>query len=117
MMQMEKENGWVYAGSDSKGKPKFRKYTGQTIEHVKEYLDNKGIAYYVHERDKEPSSRYSSRYSYYYTTGRWGSDKRKKHYHSDGIEHFMETYYRTAEEEKSYWDKLNKEKDDAGHIC
>jgi len=118
--EKEEENGWTYVGRNSKGEPKFRKYTGQTLEHVKEYLDNKGIAYYVHERqalvfiykDKEPNSRYSRRYSYYYTTGRWGSDKRNKHYHSDGIEHFMETYYKTTEQEKDYWDILNKEKND-----
>ena len=111
----EEEKGWTYVGRNSKGEPKFRKYTGQTLEYVKEYLDNKDIAYIVHEKqalmfiyqDKDPKGRYSKRYSFYYTTGRWGSDKRNKHYHSDGIEHFIEKYYKTTEEEKHYWDKLN----------
>lgn len=113
----EEENGWVYAGRNSKGEPKFKKPTNQTLEYVKEYLDNKGIAYVVHEKqslmfiykDKEPQTRYSKRYAYYYTTGRWGDDKRKKHYHSDGIEHFIETYYRTTEEDRAYWDQVNAE--------
>ena len=94
-------NAWRYVGRTKSGKPKFRKYTDQSIEHVKEYLDGMGIAYLVDTRgflifiyrEKEPKSRYSPRYSYYYTTGRWGSDKRNKHYHSDGIEHFMEKYF------------------------
>ena len=113
----EEEKGWTYVGRNSKGEPKFRKYTGQTLEYVKEYLDNKDIAYIVHEKqalmfiyqDKNPKGRYSKRYSFYYTTGRWGSDKRNKHYHSDGIEHFIEKYYKTTEQEKHYWDKLNAE--------
>ena len=106
------EEGWTYVGRNSKGEPKFRKPTNQTLEFVKDYLDNKGLAYFVHEnqallfiyKDKEPQSRYSSRYSYYYTTGEWGSDKRKKHYHSKGIEHFVETYYSSREQDKIYWD-------------
>jgi len=109
------DEGWTYVGRNSKGEPKFRKPTNQTLEFVKDYLDNKGLAYFVHEnqsllfiyKDKEPQSRYSSRYSYYYTTGKWGSDKRKKHYHSNGIEHFVETYYRSREQDKIYWDEIN----------
>jgi hypothetical protein len=105
------EEGWTYVGRNSKGEPKFRKPTNQTLEFVKDYLDNKGLAYFVHEnqallfiyKDKEPQSRYSSRYSYYYTTGKWGSDKRKKHYHSKSIEHFVETYYSSREQDKIYW--------------
>ena len=106
------KEGWVYVGSNSKGEPKFRKYTNQTLEFVKDYLDKKGLAYFVHEKqslifiykDKEPKSRFSSRYAYYYTTGMWGSDKRKKHYQSKGIEHFVETYYRSREQDQIYWD-------------
>ena len=112
----EKE-GWVYVGRKSNGEPKFRKFTNQTMEYVKEYLDSKGIVYFVHEaqclffiyKEKEPKSRYSPRYSYYYTTGQWGGDKRRKHYHSDGIEHFIENYYRTVEQDKEYWESKDKD--------
>jgi|TARA_R110000737_G_scaffold25652_3_gene44513 hypothetical protein len=109
------EEGWTYSGRNSKGEPKFRRPTNQTIEFVKAYLDTKELAYFVHEnqallfiyKDKEPKSRYSPRYAYYYTTGKWGSDKRKTHYHSKGVEHFVETYYRSREQDQIYWDKLN----------
>ena len=116
MPELDTENtekeGWVYVGRKSNGEPKFRKFTNQTLEYVKDYLDSKGIVYFVYEgqalffiyKEKEPKSRYSARYSYYYTTGQWGSHKRKKHYHSDGIEHFIEKYYRTIEEDKEYWE-------------
>jgi len=109
---------WTYVGKNSKGEPKFKRYTEETLEFVKDYLDSKGIAYFVHEaqnlifiyKEKEPKNRYSSRYAYYYTTGRWGNDRRSKHYHSDGIEHFITKYYQTAEQEKEYWDSI-KEKE------
>ena len=91
----------------------------ETLEYVKDFLDKKEIAYFVREqqalifiyKEKDPDSMYSSRYAYYYTTGRWGSDKRRKHYHSDGIEHFMSTYYTTVEQDKKYWDDLKDQKD------
>jgi len=97
----KQDNGWRYAGRTKDGKPKFRKYTNQSLDHVKAYLDEAGIAYLVEPaatmmfiyREKQPKSRHSPRYSYYYTTGRWGGDQRSKHYHSEGIEHFMETYF------------------------
>lgn len=108
----KKKDGWVYVGRKKNGQPKFRKFTNESEEFVKKYLDDKGIAYMVVPKvklffiykDKEPNSRYASRYSYYYSTGQWGSDKRQKHYHSDGIEHFMDTYYRTTEEDAIFWD-------------
>ena len=110
----ERNNGWTYVGKNSKGESKFRKYTNETLEYVKDFLDKKEIAYFVREqqalifiyKEKDPASMYSSRYAYYYTTGRWGSDKRRKHYHSEGIEHFMNTYYTTVEQDKEYWDNV-----------
>ena len=115
----ERNNGWTYVGKNSKGESKFRKYTNETLEYVKDFLDKKEIAYFVREqqalifiyKEKDPASMYSSRYAYYYTTGRWGSDKRRKHYHSDGIEHFMNTYYTTVEQDKEYWDNLKAQED------
>lgn len=115
----ERNNGWTYVGKNSKGESKFRKYTNETLEYVKDFLDKKEIAYFVREqqalifiyKEKDPASMYSSRYAYYYTTGRWGSDKRRKHYHSEGIEHFMNTYYTTVEQDKEYWDNLKAQED------
>ena len=115
----ERNKGWTYVGKNSKGESKFRKYTNETLEYVKDFLDKKEIAYFVREqqalifiyKEKDPASMYSSRYAYYYTTGRWGSDKRRKHYHSDGIEHFMNTYYTTVEQDKEYWDNLKAQED------
>ena len=102
---------WVYAGRGKNGKPKFKRPTNQTLEHVKQYLDEKGLAYLVVEsatmmfiyKDAVPLSRYAPRYSYYYTTGRWGSDKRNKHYHSNSIEHFIDTYFVSTAEANKYW--------------
>lgn len=117
VFENKEREGWVYVGRNSKGEPKFRKYTNETIEFVKEYLDARDITYFVHEdqklifiyKEKEPTSRYSKRYCYYYTTGRWGDDSRRKHYHSDGIEHFITKYYKTAEQERAYWDARRNE--------
>ena len=112
----QKSKGWVYTGKNSKGEIKFRKYTKQDLDYVKKYLDDKGLAYYVHEKtklifiykDPEPKSQYSARYAYYYTTGMWGSDTRQKHYHSNGIEDFIDRFFKTSEESKRYWDEKNK---------
>lgn len=111
---------WNYVGSNSKGEAKFKRYTNQTLAHVKDYLDTLGICYYAHEdarvifiyKDKEPKSVYSNRYSYYYTTGRWGNDKREKHYSCEGIEHFMQTYYRTTEQENEFLNQRGKQEDE-----
>ena len=110
-----RKKGWVYVGRKANGEVKFRKYTEQSLEHVKSYLDLKGISYVVYEKpclifiykEKDPVNEYRPRYSYYYTTGQWGDDKRRKHYHSDGIEHFISTYFKTLEEDKAYWDSKN----------
>ena len=115
----KKKEGWVYIGKNSKGEPKFRRYINESLNYVKEYLDSKGIKYLVDERiahmfiykDKNPESRYSPRYAYYYSTGRWGSDKRNKHYYSDGIKHFIDKFYMTTEETKEYWRKKNEGED------
>ena len=113
----KKESEWVYAGTNSKGEPKFRRYTNQTLQHVTVYLDSLGVSYLVKEsatlifiyKEKEPKSQYSSRYAYYYSTGRWGTAKRSKHYHSEGIEHFMKTYYETSGQARSWWEEKEKE--------
>ena len=113
----KKKDGWVYVGRKKNGKPKFRKFTNQTEEHVKKYLDDLGVDYIVYPKIKmffiykikNPKDRYSPRYSYYYSTGQWGSDKRNKHYHSEGIEHFMSTYYRSAEQDAEYWSNKTDE--------
>lgn len=97
-------SGWQYNGRNARGEVKFKRYTHQSIEHVKQYLDALGIYYRVCDttrivfiyRDREPVSVYSSHYCYYYTTGRWAGVKNNKHYHSDSIEHFMQKYYRTS---------------------
>jgi len=102
---------WIFTGCNSKGKPKFSRLTNQTLEHVLEYLKKHDVAYLVYEgprlififQDKEPKNAHSKRYAYYYTTGRWGSDKRNKHYHSRGIEDFMKNYYLTTEQAKERW--------------
>ena len=98
-VKFEKSN-WVYAGR-KKGKPKFKWQTNQTLEQVKAYLDSKGIDYLVHEstalifiyRTAKPESEYAPRYAYYYTTGRWGDDTRRKHYQAKNIEDFVTRFY------------------------
>ena len=97
-------SNWKFKGI-KKGRKNFQWRTNQTLEHVKEYLDNKNINYIVHEKPKmlfiyrvsNPTSEYSERYSYYYTSGRWGDDTRTKHYSSKGIEDFIERFYKPSE--------------------
>jgi len=115
----ENNSGWEYTGRNSKGKPKFRRPTNQTLDYVKSYLDELDVVYLVREaatlifiyKDKDPVSMYSPRYAYYYSTGRWGSDRRNKHYHSKGIEDFMENYYTTSEEARARWADKSKGED------
>jgi len=111
------ESNWVYVGYGKKTGPKFRRYTGETLEYIKDYLNNLGVPFRVENngnllfiyKESEPEGRFSPRYSYYPTTGRWGKDNRSKHYHSKGIEDFMTNYYETLEESEEV---LRKFKDD-----
>ena len=41
------DNVWIFAGRDSKGKPKFRRNTNETLDYVKDFLDKKEVAYLV----------------------------------------------------------------------
>tara|TARA_X000001388_G_scaffold15819_2_gene9729 strand:- start:176 stop:538 length:363 start_codon:yes stop_codon:yes gene_type:complete len=87
---------WEYVRTNSKGEAIFRKDTGQTLDHCIEYLKDKGIEYAVIESATliVIYSRADRPYMYYWTTGRWSARKRSytKHFHSDGIEDFVEKY-------------------------
>lgn len=115
----EKEVGqWKYVGYGKKTGPKFRRYTGETAEDVVAYLKKVGVSCRVENegnlvfiyKEQEPSDRFSPRYSYYPTTGRWGDDTRSKHYHSNGIEDFMSKYYETLEETEEKRRKAKEER-------
>lgn len=87
----EKDYNWSYARTNSKGEVIFRHDTEEDFEFVINFLKEKNIDYevkiyanmlWIHYNDKT--------YSYYPTTGRWGTRNNHylKHYHSKGIEDF-----------------------------
>lgn len=87
----EKEYKWSYDRTNSKGEVIFRHDTEEDFEFVINFLKEKNIDYevkiyanmlWIHYNDKT--------YSYYPTTGRWGTRNNHylKHYHSKGIEDF-----------------------------
>lgn len=92
---MTKHN-WQYVRTNSKGEAVFRKDTGQSLAHCLEYLKHEGIEYEVVESATLIIiySKADRPYMYYWTTGRWSPRRRNynKHFHSDGIENFVEKY-------------------------
>ena len=83
---------WIYTGKSSDGTPKFKKETGESLEFVTKFLDEKGVVYET--RDIPPMlwiyNTLNEKIQYFYTTGRWGvaNGGRRlptKHYHSNGI--------------------------------
>ena len=87
---------WIYARTNSKGVAIFRKETGQTLSHCMDYLKANDVKYDVVESAKmlRVYSKANRMYVYYWTTGRWSPRRHssKKHYHSNGIEDFVEKY-------------------------
>ena len=77
--------------------------TGQDVEHVSDYLEDKKLlftfdgrlpAFYIDHPD--PEKHYIA-YQYYYTTGRWGvmyngRNKNRKHYRCKDIETLVDKY-------------------------
>jgi hypothetical protein len=111
---------WRYARRNSKGEVKFRKDTKQSAEHVMSVLDERDIEYvyipsatmfFIYKKPKGENGYYSPRYAYYYTTGKWGGSTRKKHYHSNGIEDFLERYYETYEQTKARFEEKTDEQE------
>ena len=45
------ESNWVYVGYGRKTGPKFRRYTGETLEYIKDYLNNLGVPFRVENNE------------------------------------------------------------------
>jgi len=87
----KEEYNWSYSKTNSKGEAVFRHDTEEDFNFVTDFLDKKNIEY----ENKLTSTMlwiyYNNKtYSYYPTTGRWGTRANHylKHYHSKGIEDF-----------------------------
>jgi len=99
-----KEYNWKFNRVNSKGKVIFKHYTKETLEDVKIYLTKNNI-YYEETKTQMIRVYYNKKmYSYFYTTGRWspylGHNKYpKKHYHSKGIEDFINRFIRGIKNE------------------
>lgn len=96
---LPRSDGWVYVGKYKDGKPKLRKHTHQSDEHVANYLNEQEIPFEYQEsvrmfRIHHPTN--GKVYQYFYTTGQWGmyfyGKRPDKHYHSNSIEEFVTKY-------------------------
>lgn len=91
---------WKYMGLDRSGKPKFKRYTKQTTEHVSAYLTEQGIEHWVNPKMLNMfyiwrgQNRNTKPLVYYSTTGRWGRFG-GIFYQSKGIEDFVERFLTT----------------------
>jgi len=96
----------------------FKIYTGQSLEHVENYLTDKGLTFNQHDfafyiDDPDPTN-YGRAYQYFYTTGRWapwyaGDGYPPKHYNATGIVDFYTRFLLNA---KPRLDGLKFSKDD-----
>ena len=89
-------HNWKFVRNNSKGEAVFRKDTNETLEFVEKYLQDNKIDYMVNMAASLLwiTNQESKEYVYYWTTGRWSPQRHssKKHYHSNGIEDFVEKY-------------------------
>lgn len=97
----EQKSEFYFVRENKKGEAVFRRDTNESVEYVAEVLNNNGIPFeykkgaYCFNLYKEDTGRY---YQYYPTTGRWGQYRLggvlpKKHYHSNGIQDFLDRFF------------------------
>ncbi len=103
----DKSSEWVYVGKKKDGTPKLRKKTNESAEYVADVLNSKNIAFeYRHSarmfKIYHPENH--KQYQYFYTTGQWGQyyygKRPDKHYHSNGIDEFLDKYMLKPKEPK-----------------
>jgi hypothetical protein len=118
--EIEEDVGkYIYIGNAKDGTPRFKRPTGESFEDVAKILHKRNISYlhkegshlvHIYKEPNEKGYEFASRYTYYYTTGRWsGRGSSNGKYHSKGIKDFLERYYRTAEEDAAYYERRKKE--------
>jgi len=99
---------------------KGRKFKKQPVEYIQDYLTKKKITYQVLPEDsrvliyksRDLSDPKQSYYSYYYETGEWTAPtgEPNKVYKSWDIENFVLKYYKSAEDDRKYWEEKEAEK-------
>lgn len=102
-MEREQANSdWEYTRKDTRGNPVLHKRTDETENDVKEFLDARNIKYRhtegadffeIYPEEASPRNRKGEPYMYTWEHGRWGI--RIPSYHSNGIQHFIDTYFQT----------------------
>ena len=85
----------------------FKIYTGQSTEHVENYLTDKGLTYNYHHHafyinDPDPTKDWRA-YQYFYTTGRWAvmhneRNVKRMHYCCKDVETLVDKYILNKEE-------------------
>lgn len=99
----KQKSEFYFVRTKKNGEVVFRRDTNELLEYVAEVLNNNGIPFQYKEKAycfvlyKEETGRY---YQYYYTTGRWGVFRKggvlpEKHYHSNGIQDFLDRFFNT----------------------
>jgi hypothetical protein len=99
-----KEYKWKAVRENSKGETVWRHDTDEGLEEVTDYLNKNNIKYEVKENAGMLKIHYeTTSYAYYYTTGRWSpyitGSFPKKHYHSKGIEDFINRFIKGIKNE------------------
>ena len=103
-MKPTKEYNWKFARRNSKEEIVWRHNTDESLEYATDYLNKNNIKYEVKEKAYMLKIQYETdSYAYYYTTGRWSpytiGSFPKKHYHSKGIEDFINRFIRGIKNE------------------
>ena len=115
-MKHTKQYNWEFDRINSKGEAKFKHKTGESMEDVEKFLDDKNIRYLVREGAKMYwVYSHEEKFAYYYTTGRWSpfivGGMPTKHYRAVDIEDFYDRFLSKtiAEEEENLEDgELNR---------
>ena len=103
-MKPIKEYDWKFNRVNSQGETVWRHNTDESLEYATDYLNKNNIKYEVKEKARmlKIQSETDS-YAYYYTTGRWSpyiiGRFPKKHYHSKGIEDFINRFIKGIKNE------------------
>lgn len=99
---------WSYDRTNSSGEKIFKHRTEENLSDIMDYLNNIGVEYSVVDQGGMLwiVNKVGDLYSYYWTTGRWSSEKdnREKHYHAKGIKDLLDRFINNDE----FLDRQNK---------
>jgi|DEB0MinimDraft_10_1074344.scaffolds.fasta_scaffold121703_2 hypothetical protein len=112
----EQKSEFYFVRKNKNGEAVFRRDTNESVEHVAAVLNKNGIPFQYKEKGycfvlyRADTRRY---YQYFHTTGRWGMYRQggirpEKHYHSKGIQDFLDRFFSKLPD---WWQQKEKEEE------